>query len=100
MYHRWYQTSALPRPRSTRGLICSWCFPLFSTTAPPPVKPSKQTQLLLDAMAEVTHKEDIRLNKMQESLDLLFAQIRSMDTSQQQMAAQIDLTAKAVNQST
>jgi hypothetical protein len=51
-------------------------------------------------MAEVTHKEDIRLNKMQESLDLLFAQIRSMDTSQQQMAAQIDLTAKAVNQST
>jgi hypothetical protein len=75
-------------------------FSPLSTTAPPPVKPSKPTQLLLDAMAEATHKEDVRLNKMQESLDLLFAQIRSMDTSQQQMAAQIDLTAKAMNQST
>lgn len=70
-------------------------------------KPSQQTQFIMDAMAEASHRaqekareEEDRWAKMQESLDLLYAQVHAMDATQSQLVAQMEITAKAVNRST
>lgn len=55
---------------------------------------------MLDAMADAVKQVEDRWKKVQESLDLLFIQIEALGNSQQQMAVQMELTAKAVNQST
>jgi hypothetical protein len=44
--------------------------------------------------------DDDRWAKVQESLDLLFAQVESIDSTQQQMVAQLNLTTKMVQQTT
>lgn len=51
-------------------------------------------------MADAVKQVEDRWKKVQESLDLLFIQIEALGNSQQQMAVQMELTAKAVNQST
>jgi hypothetical protein len=65
-----------------------------------PVKPSPHTQFILDAMAGDVKIDDDRWVKVQESLDLLFAQVESIYSTQQQMAAQLNLTTKTMQQTT
>lgn len=51
-------------------------------------------------MEEESQEGGKRWANMQESIDLLFAQVTTMDKSQQQLLAQMEITAKAVHQST
>lgn len=71
------------------------------TTAPKSkAQPSVQTKFVLDAMEDAEKQADERWKSVQESLDLLFTQVGALGDSQQQIAAQLELTAKAVNQNT
>jgi hypothetical protein len=73
-----------------------------TTTAPKSkacVKPSQQTQFVLDALDSTEKREDQRWEKMQESIDLLFSKLEAQEETQGQMAVQMELTAKAMTQS-
>lgn len=69
-------------------------------TTAPQAKPSAQTNFVLEAMEEAEQREQERWRKTQDSIDLLFTQVSAVSNSQQQVSAQMDLIAKAVNQST
>jgi len=72
-----------------RGSICGGFI-----TAPP--KPSVQTTLLLEAMASSEQREDAKWDHLNESIDLLFAKVGAIDRTQQQMSAQLDLSAQVM----
>ena len=46
-----------------------------------PSKPSAQTQLVLEALAMAASKNDDRWDQVQQSLDLLFAQVSTIATN-------------------
>jgi hypothetical protein len=68
-----------------------------NATAPP--KPSAQTKLVLDAMGEVADATSAVLKQLQTSLDLLHGVVAGVDTTQQQMRAQLDHQAAAISDS-
>jgi septation ring formation regulator EzrA len=62
------------------------------------VKPSQQTQFVLDVMAEASSSVEKRLERVQESVDLLFTKMEAQEAAQHQMAMQVDLTSQAIAQ--
>ncbi|WVZ78969.1 hypothetical protein U9M48_026604 [Paspalum notatum var. saurae] len=65
-------------------------------TAPP--KPSKQTQILLEAMATNGTEDKAHWEQLMENFDLLFSQVNDIGINQQQLRAQIDFNARTVDQ--
>jgi hypothetical protein len=61
-----------------------------------PSKPSLQTQIVLDAMAEAMTTTEASLHELRASLDLLHGNVARIDTTQQQLVAQLDLISEAV----
>jgi hypothetical protein len=68
------------------------------TTASP--KASPQTQLALEAMGEAAATTEASIHELRASLDLLHSNIARIDTTQQQLAAQLGLIADGVREST
>ena len=70
---------------------------MIAKTAPP--KPSVKTQLVLEAIEASDNNKDERWDQLQESLDLLFAKVSTLNKNQHQIRAQLDLNSKVVDQS-
>jgi hypothetical protein len=68
-----------------------------STTAPS--KPSPQTKFVLDAMEETAATTAAAINELRANLDLLHGRLACVDTTQQQMVAQLGLISTAVQDS-
>jgi hypothetical protein len=64
------------------------------------IKPSQQTQFILDAMAEADSKMMKWWEQVLESADLLFSKLEAQEAAQPQMAVQVDLMAQAITHST
>jgi chromosome segregation ATPase len=62
-------------------------------------KPSRHTLFVLEAMEVNVKKANQRWDKMQTSIDLLFAKLGSQEEVQTQMAEQLNLIAQALNKS-
>jgi hypothetical protein len=60
------------------------------------LKPSQQTQFVLDVMAEMSSSAEQRWERVQESVDQLFAKMEAQEEAQHRMAVQVDLTAQAI----
>lgn len=56
-----------------------------------------QSQFVLDAMAEGYAKTDAKLDKLMESVDLLFSKMEDLTITQQQMQVKLDINSKAVD---
>lgn len=69
---------------------------ISGTTAP--IKPSKQTQILLDSMSKRSDDEDSRWDQVMTNFDLLFNQVTEINTVQRQMKTQMDIRAAAMDQ--
>ncbi|KAJ1265605.1 hypothetical protein BS78_08G089100 [Paspalum vaginatum] len=61
-----------------------------------PLKPSKQTQILLDSMAENTAQDNVHWEQLMENFDLLFSRVNDIGISQQSKA-QIEFHANKVD---
>ena len=77
-------------------LFSAWIDLRAVTTAPP--KPSVQTQFVLDAMAHTTSQDDRHWEQVMESLDLIFARMTDIGSTQQQLRAQVELNTQAMHQ--
>jgi len=55
------------------------------------VKPSKQTQILLDDMSRSTDEEKQFMDQVMEQFDLLFTRVNDIGETQQQMKQQMDI---------
>ena len=78
-------------------ILLSVCWPDLVATAP--VRTSPQSQLVLTAMGETAAIAQAELSKIHSALDLLHGAVARIDTAQQQMRAQLDNQAEAVQES-
>ena len=62
-----------------------------------PLKPSKQTQILLDTMAKSADDEKQFMDQVMEHFDLLFTRVNDIGELQQQMKAQMDIRGAAMD---
>ena len=76
---------------------CWGSTPVLVKTAP--FKPSAQTRYVLDAMSVADRKQDERWETIQESLDLLFAKMSTVEQNQHQMREQLNLNSTVIDQS-
>jgi hypothetical protein len=67
-----------------------------SNTAP--LKPSKQTHILLDQMSKSADEEKTNWDQVMENFDLLYARINDMGITQQELKTQIQLNNTKVEQ--
>jgi hypothetical protein len=63
-----------------------------------PIKPSKQTQILLDQMSKSTEEEKKRWDQVMENFDLLYTRLNDMGITQQELKNQIQLNNTKVDQ--
>jgi len=84
-----------PSPRIRVVYNCvSVSFKSFITA---PLKPSKQTQILLDNMSKNTEEEKTRWDQVMEHFDLLFTRVNDIGEVQQQMKTQMDIRGQAMD---
>ena len=91
----------IPRSRLTSRRRCTQCAVgtregriLIRTCAPPSVitasiKPSKQTQLLLDEMSKTAASDEERWNAILEHMDLMSTRMNDMGIVQQELKSQV-----------
>jgi hypothetical protein len=72
------------------------CSDFSEEFATAPSKPSPQTKFVLDAMEETAATTAAAINELHANLDLLHGRLACVDTTQQQMVAQLDLISTAV----
>jgi hypothetical protein len=60
-------------------------------------KPSVQSKFMLDAMEEQAKKDSVRLEHLQEHVDLICSKLEAHDAVQMKMAAQMELTSQALS---
>jgi hypothetical protein len=63
-----------------------------------PIKPSKQTQILLDQISKSTEEEKKRWDQVMENFDLLYTRLNDMGITQQELKNQIQLNNTKVDQ--
>jgi len=73
----------------TIGEDCIQTYCSTSSTTAAPIKPSKQTQILLDQMSKNTDEEKTKWDQVMENFDLLYARINDMGITQQELKTQI-----------
>lgn len=62
-----------------------------------PVKPSKQTHILLDTMSKSADEEKTFMTEVMDQFDLLFTRVNDIGEMQQQMKVQMDIRAAAMD---
>jgi len=62
-----------------------------------PVKPSKQTQLLLDEMSCSNEDEKTRWDSVMDNFDMLFARLNDIGIIQQDLKSQLETNNKRVD---
>lgn len=68
--------------------------PFVNTAA---VKPSKQTQILLDTMSKSADEEKTFMTQVMDQFDLLFSKVNDIGEMQQQMKVQMDIRGAAMD---